>query len=65
MDGHGFVKVFRQNDTSTPVIMVAAEVERQRIVDAMKSGVNNYVVKPFTADTLSATIKQTSDEIAV
>ena len=64
MDGQSFVKAFRQKDTATPVIMVAAEAERQRIADAMESGVNNYVVKPFTTDALRATITQTLAKVA-
>src|SRR4051812_13867805 len=35
-----------------PFIMVTAEAEQHQIVEAVKSGVSNYVVKPFTADAL-------------
>jgi len=36
----------------TPFIMVTAEAEQHQIMEAVKAGVSNYVVKPFTADTL-------------
>jgi two-component system chemotaxis response regulator CheY len=32
--------------------MVTAEAEKENIIEAVKSGVSNYVVKPFTAATL-------------
>lgn len=42
-----------------PVLMVTAEAEKEQVVEAIKAGVNNYVMKPFTADTL----KQKLDKI--
>lgn len=38
--------------TKLPFIMVTAEAEQHQIVEAVKSGVSNYVIKPFTAGTL-------------
>jgi len=35
-----------------PVLMVTAEAQRDQIVEAAKSGVNGYIIKPFTAVTL-------------
>ena len=35
-----------------PFIMVTAEAEQHQVVEAVKSGVSNYVVKPFTVDQL-------------
>ncbi|MDH4134576.1 MAG: chemotaxis response regulator CheY [Gammaproteobacteria bacterium] len=35
-----------------PVLMVTAEAKREQIVEAAQCGVNGYVVKPFTANTL-------------
>jgi two-component system chemotaxis response regulator CheY len=35
-----------------PFIMVTAEAEQTQIMEAVKSGVSNYVIKPFTADVL-------------
>ena len=39
--------------------MVTTEAEKIRVVEAIKAGVNNYVVKPFTPDDLSARIQET------
>ncbi len=35
-----------------PVLMVTAESRKEQIVEAAKSGVNGYIVKPFNAQTL-------------
>ena len=35
-----------------PFVMVTAEAEQHQIVEAVKSGVSNYVIKPFTGDAL-------------
>ncbi len=41
----------------TPFIMVTAEAEQHQVVEALKAGVSNYVVKPFTADQLKDKIE--------
>lgn len=59
MDGLTFIKTFRQTDKTTPLIMVTTEAEKSRVIDAIKAGVNNYVVKPFTPELLSQRINET------
>lgn len=59
MDGLTFVKTFRAKDKTTPLIMVTTEAEKSRVIEAIKAGVNNYVVKPFTPDLLSERITET------
>ena len=59
MDGLTFVKHFRQTNKTTPMIMVTTEAEKARVIEAIKAGVNNYVVKPFTPDLLSQRINET------
>ncbi|CAH2605456.1 chemotaxis protein CheY (plasmid) [Rhodovastum atsumiense] len=39
-----------------PFIMVTAESKTENVIEAKKAGVNNYIVKPFTAETLKAKI---------
>lgn len=65
MDGLTFVRTFRQTDKQTPVIMVASESEKSRVVEAIKAGVNNYIVKPFTPDLLNQRISETLARRAV
>jgi DNA-binding response OmpR family regulator len=38
------------------VLLVTAEAKREQIVEAAQAGVNGYVVKPFTAQTLKEKI---------
>lgn len=54
MDGLTFVKTVRQKDQykDTPILMITTEAAKEDILTALRSGVNNYVVKPFTPDTL-------------
>jgi two-component system chemotaxis response regulator CheY len=59
LDGLGFVSAFRKTNPSTPVIMVTTEAEKSRVIEAIKAGVNDYVVKPFTPDLLSERISET------
>lgn len=41
-----------------PFIMVTAEAQKESVVEAIKGGVDNYIVKPFTPDKLQAAINQ-------
>ena len=41
---------------SIPVLMVTAEALQQNIMAAAQAGVNNYIIKPFDAATLSQKI---------
>lgn len=59
MDGLTFLVEFRKKDKDVPVIMVTTEAERARVVEAIKAGVNNYIVKPFTPDILHQRIEET------
>jgi two-component system chemotaxis response regulator CheY len=64
MDGLSFVKAWRQTNKTTPIIMVTTEAEKSRVIEAIKAGVNNYVVKPFTPDLLSQRINETLAKVA-
>ncbi|HPF38255.1 MAG TPA: response regulator [Phycisphaerae bacterium] len=64
MDGITLIKKVRETDKSLPIIMVTTEAEKSRVLEAVKAGVNNYVVKPFTAETLSEKIQQTMAKCA-
>jgi two-component system, chemotaxis family, chemotaxis protein CheY len=59
MDGITFIRRVRERDKTTPIIMVTTEAEKCRIVEAIKAGVNNYVIKPFSPDSLLERVRQT------
>jgi two-component system, chemotaxis family, chemotaxis protein CheY len=42
---------------ATPFIMVTAESKTDNVIAAKKAGVNNYIVKPFNAETLKQKLK--------
>lgn len=63
MDGITFLRRFRAAGKKTPLIMVTTEVEKSRILDAIKAGANNYVVKPFTPETLLEKVRLTLSKI--
>src|SRR3989304_10188433 len=51
MTGLDLLKAIRADNVlnNMPVLMVTAEAKKENVVDAIQAGVNNYVVKPFTA----------------
>ena len=55
MPGLELLKAVRADDKlkHLPVLMVTAEAKREQIVEAAQAGVSGYVIKPFTAQTLS------------
>ncbi len=51
MTGLDLLKHVRGDDSikDTPFLMVTAEAQKENIIEAVKSKVSNYIVKPFTA----------------
>jgi len=43
---------------NTPFVMVTAETQKENILQAVKAGVSNYVVKPFTVDTVEQKLRK-------
>ncbi len=59
MSGLEFLKQIRASDKpfkTVPFIMVTAESKTENVIAAKKAGVNNYIVKPFNAETLRGKI---------
>ena len=58
MSGYELLKEIRSDQIlkGLPFIMVTAESSKEHVVAAKKAGVNNYIIKPFNADTLKAKI---------
>ena len=64
MTGLDLLKAVRSDENlkDIPFIMVTAQGQKEDILEAAKAGVSNYIVKPFTSETLSETIKRTLKE---
>lgn len=52
------------NLKDTPFLLITAEAKRSQILEAAQSGVDGYIVKPFTAATLNGKIHKIFERIA-
>jgi two-component system chemotaxis response regulator CheY len=59
MNGIEFVRSLRamEGKQQLPVLMVTTNAAKEDIVEALRAGVTNYVVKPFTPDTIREKIE--------
>lgn len=64
MSGIEAVREIRGKGFSVPIIMVTTESEKARVLEALKAGANNYIVKPFTPEIIATKIKETMSTIA-
>ncbi len=60
MTGIELLKKVRADDNlkDIPFLMVTAEAQKENIVEAVKAKVSNYIVKPFTPETLGEKIEK-------
>ncbi|MFD1489577.1 response regulator [Ancylobacter vacuolatus] len=63
MTGYELLKQVRDDTdlSALPFIMVTAEAKSENVIAAKKAGVNNYIVKPFNAQTLKSKIDTVFD----
>ena len=60
MSGLELLKWVRSHEEfkDLPFLMVTAEAQKENVLEAVKAKVSNYIVKPFTAETLSEKIEK-------
>jgi two-component system, chemotaxis family, chemotaxis protein CheY len=65
MTGLELLKAVRADEDlkSTPFLMVTAEALQDNVIAAVKAGVSNYIVKPFTAEVLNDKITKILEKI--
>lgn len=65
VDGLELLKTIRSNPLTqkTPFIMSTGNKEREKVQTAIKAGVNNYIVKPFTVEQLKKKIEAVIGEL--
>ncbi len=65
MQGIDLLKAVRADPklATLPVLMVTAEQKKEQIIEAAKAGVNGYIVKPFTAQTLKEKLEKIFERI--
>jgi two-component system chemotaxis response regulator CheY len=64
MTGYDLLQQVRSDPAlgEVPFIMVTAESKTENVIAAKKAGVNNYIVKPFNAQTLKSKIEAVFSE---
>ena len=62
MTGLDLLKEVRGGGNQVPFIMVTAESKTENVLAAKQAGVNNYIVKPFNADTLKTKLSSVLGE---
>jgi len=65
LDGLGLLKKVREDEDlkDLPMLMVTAEAEKEKVVQAIQAGVNNYIVKPFTGEVLKEKMDKIFEKI--
>jgi two-component system chemotaxis response regulator CheY len=63
MTGLDFLKTVRGDESTKdiPFVMVTAEAQKDNVLQAVQAGVSNYIVKPFTADTVKEKLAKVFD----
>ena len=66
MSGLELLKAVRGDEElkELPFLMVTAEALKDNVVAAVKAGVSNYIVKPFTAEVLNEKIEKIVKSLA-
>jgi len=59
MTGIEALREMRTGGKTMPIIMVTTEAEKPRVIEALKAGANNYVIKPFQPQDIVSKIKDT------
>jgi len=64
LSGLELLKAIRSDESmkDLPFLMVTAEGQKDSVIRAVQAGVSNYIVKPFTADTIKEKLEQIFDK---
>jgi two-component system, chemotaxis family, chemotaxis protein CheY len=62
--GLELVQAIRGEGARVPIIMITAEAEKSRVIEAIKAGVSDYLIKPFTTEMLHEKIEKLIGEVA-
>lgn len=59
MDGLEFFKAVKKDEAfeNTPFLMVTVEDSKEKVVEALKVGVRDYIVKPISKDSFESKVK--------
>ncbi|MEW6411923.1 MAG: response regulator [Candidatus Zixiibacteriota bacterium] len=58
MSGIDALKKLRADNVSAPIVMVTTEGEKQKVIEAIKAGANDFLIKPFTPKDITAKLEK-------
>lgn len=58
MSGIEAVEAIRKSQNSTPIVMVTTEGEKKKVIEAIKAGANDYLVKPFNPKDIQSKLEK-------
>ncbi len=64
MLGIDAVKEIRANGKQMPIMMVTTQGEKRCVIEALKAGANNFMIKPFKPEEIQAKIKETLEKVS-
>ncbi|MBW2647345.1 MAG: response regulator [Deltaproteobacteria bacterium] len=64
MSGIEAVLQIRAGGSQVPIIMCTSKSDKERVIEAIKAGANNYVVKPFDPEVIMRKIDETMAKAA-
>src|SRR6478752_10010955 len=56
--GGELIHEIRALDPEVPIVMITSEADKWRVLEAIKDGVSDYIIKPFTTDLLRSKLEQ-------
>ncbi len=61
MNGQEFLEAIKQHERhkNIPIIMVTTVTQKEKVIDAIRAGANQYITKPFSGEDLLTQIVQT------
>jgi two-component system, cell cycle response regulator len=58
MDGPTMLAKLRDGGNATPVVMLTSEAKRSVVAEAMRQGIDDYILKPFKPEELAAKVRK-------
>ena len=56
--GGELIHEIRALDPDVPIVMITSEADKWRVLEAIKAGVSDYLIKPFTTELLRSKLEQ-------
>ncbi len=63
LDGNYAAQLIRQKDSTVPILMLSSHVEKEKLINAIKTGVSDYLEKPVSFETLLGALMDAAQKI--